>query len=343
MQSSCGDWPSHPSAGGRRGRRTEPAGGSAGPHVLARRPGDGAPERLAHHRAVHRRLGAQHSHTIASAAASKPAYRGSSWWAKGDLNPHPLRGHGPQPCASACSATRPCSRVQAPVSLQPDYTLNRLTVVPRGSARSPDIPSELRFVRSLCPAIPPHSSRGRYVPLANPLSSGRRPGALSAVREAATGAASTRQDAAAPGPHTRGRHPKMQRDRNNTLTVVRQAGKSCPDCGEQRPADAFYQRPDGRLSTYCKVHQCQRSRASYRRRRQDPAKLFRMRDQERVRKRNTRARLSTVDPGREARLRKSRLAAVRRLIAAHPDEYRALLEQERYACHDRSGGGQDVA
>jgi hypothetical protein len=135
----------------------------------------------------------------------------------------------------------------------------------------------------------------------------------------------------------------MQRDRSNTLTVVRQAGKSCPDCGEQRPADAFYQRPDGRLSTYCKVHQRQRSRASYRRRRQDPAELLRMRERERVRKRTTRARLSMLDPGREARLRKSRHAAIRRLIAAHPDEYRAFLEQERCADRGRSGGGQDVA
>ena len=134
----------------------------------------------------------------------------------------------------------------------------------------------------------------------------------------------------------------MQRDRSNTLAVVRQASKSCPDCGELRPADAFYQRPDGRLSTYCKYHQRQRSRASYRRRRQDPAELLRMRERERVRKRTTRARLSKLDPGREARLRKSRLAAVRRLIAAHPDEYRALLEQERGGSNS-FGGGQDVA
>jgi hypothetical protein len=135
----------------------------------------------------------------------------------------------------------------------------------------------------------------------------------------------------------------MQRDRSNTLAVVRQAGKSCPDCGELRPADAFYQRPGGRLSSYCKDHQRDRSRASYRRRRQDPAELLRMRERERTRKRTTRARLSMVDPGREARLRKSRLAAVRRLIAAHPDEYCAFLEQERSADRDRSGGGQDVA
>jgi hypothetical protein len=139
----------------------------------------------------------------------------------------------------------------------------------------------------------------------------------------------------------------MQRDRSNTLTVVRQAGKSCPDCSEQRPADAFYQRPDGRLSTYCKVHQRKRSQESYRRRRHDPAELLRMRERERVRKRTTRARLSKLDPGREARLRKSRLAAVRRLIAAHPDEYCALLEQER--CRDQNesettvGGGPDAA
>ena len=135
----------------------------------------------------------------------------------------------------------------------------------------------------------------------------------------------------------------MQRDRSNTLTVVRQAGKVCPDCGEQQPADAFYQRPDGRLSTYCKVHQRQRSQESYRRRRQDPARRLGMRERERVRKRATRERLSKLDPGREARLRKSRLAAARRLIAAHPDEFRALLEQERSEARNPSGGGQDVA
>src|SRR6266508_680059 len=123
----------------------------------------------------------------------------------------------------------------------------------------------------------------------------------------------------------------MQSDRSNTLTVVRQAGKSCPDCGEQRPADAFYQRPDGRLSTYCKVHQRQRSRESYRRRRQDPAELLRMREQERVRKRTTRSRhiLTTSGP-----------ASIRAALLL---EYRAILEQERCADRGRSGGGQDVA
>jgi hypothetical protein len=58
------------------------------------------------------------------------------------------------------------------------------------------------------------------------------------------------------------------------------------------------------------------------------------------------ARLRTVDPGRETRLAKSRSAAARRLIAAHLEEYRALLEFERQRQLDAEvvlGGGPDAA
>jgi recombinational DNA repair protein (RecF pathway) len=137
----------------------------------------------------------------------------------------------------------------------------------------------------------------------------------------------------------------MQPDRN-LAGQIRPTVKRCPDCGEPQPTSAFYERGDGYLSTYCKHHQRERSRASYRRRRQNPDELARMRAVERVRKAASRARLRTVDPGRETRLAKSRSAAARRLIAAHLEEYRALLECERQRQHDAevvSGGGPDAA
>jgi len=137
----------------------------------------------------------------------------------------------------------------------------------------------------------------------------------------------------------------MQLDPSNAAGPVRPAAKLCPDCGERRPASAFYRRGDGHLSTYCKVHQRERSQASYRRRRQNPDQLVRMRAVERARKAASRARLRVVDPGRETRLARSRAAAVRRLIAAHLDEYRALLEAERRQLGPgaASGGGSDAA
>jgi hypothetical protein len=136
----------------------------------------------------------------------------------------------------------------------------------------------------------------------------------------------------------------MQPDPSNAAGLVRPAAKLCPDCDQHRPPSAFYERGGGHLSTYCKVHQRQRSRASYRRRRQDPDQLARMRAVERARKAASRARLRAVDPGREARLAKSRSAAARRLIAAHLEEYRALLsdEQRRIGAAAASGGGPDA-
>ena len=137
----------------------------------------------------------------------------------------------------------------------------------------------------------------------------------------------------------------MQPDPNNAAAAVRPAAKRCPDCGEPQPASAFYRRGDGHLSTYCKVHQSERARASYLRRRQSPDGLARMRAVERARKAASRARLRDVDPGREARMARSRAAAARRLITAHLDEYRALLEAERRQLDSgaASGGEPDVA
>jgi hypothetical protein len=139
----------------------------------------------------------------------------------------------------------------------------------------------------------------------------------------------------------------MQPDRNNPLALVREAGKRCPDCGEYRPASAFYLRRNGELSAYCKPHQRKRAQASYQRRRQDPAALARMRELDRLRKRASRARLKALGSRREAWLARSQETAARRLIAAHPDEYRALLAAEgvNRGRHNEStsGGDSDVA
>jgi hypothetical protein len=139
----------------------------------------------------------------------------------------------------------------------------------------------------------------------------------------------------------------MQPDRNNPPAVVRDAGKRCPDCHEHRAVSAFYVRPNGQLSAYCKPHQRERAKASYHRRRQDPAALARMREADRIRKRESRARRQALGTGRDAWLARSRESAAHRLIAAHPDEYRALLVDEQAARQSGigivSGGGSDAA
>jgi hypothetical protein len=72
-----------------------------------------------------------------------------------------------------------------------------------------------------------------------------------------------------------------------------------------------------------------------------------MRVVDRTRKRAARARLKTLDPGREARQARSRTAAARRLIAAHLEEYRRLLDAERAEQHigvsAAEGGAPDAA
>jgi hypothetical protein len=139
----------------------------------------------------------------------------------------------------------------------------------------------------------------------------------------------------------------MQPDRNNPPALVRDAARRCPDCGEYRPASAFYRRSNGQLSAYCKPHQRERAKASYQRRRQDPAALARMREADRIRKRESRARRKALGAGRDAWLARSRESAARRLIAAHPEEYRALLVDQQAARQSGigivSGGDSDVA
>jgi hypothetical protein len=47
--------------------------------------------------------------------------------------------------------------------------------------------------------------------------------------------------------------------------AARHPHKRCPDCGRVLPASAFYRRPDGYLSAYCKAHQLERGQAWHRR------------------------------------------------------------------------------
>jgi hypothetical protein len=138
----------------------------------------------------------------------------------------------------------------------------------------------------------------------------------------------------------------MQPDRNNALALVREPGKRCPDCGERRPASAFYIRLNGQFSAYCKSHQRARAKASYRRRRQDPAALARMRERDRIRKRASRARRKALGLDHETSVDGSVATAARRLIAAHPDEYRALLAEGINGGRNyepAAGGGSDAA
>jgi hypothetical protein len=138
----------------------------------------------------------------------------------------------------------------------------------------------------------------------------------------------------------------MQPDRNNALALVREPGKRCPDCGERRPASAFYIRLNGQFSAYCKSHQRARAKASYKRRRQDPATLARMRERDRIRKRASRARRKALGLDHETSMGGSVATAARRLIAAHPDEYRALLAEGANGGRNyepAAGGGSDAA
>ena len=137
----------------------------------------------------------------------------------------------------------------------------------------------------------------------------------------------------------------MQHDRTRPPDPARLALKRCSACASVKRAEDFYE-SRGRLSSYCKDCQRRASQLAYRRRRRDPDELTRMRSVDRRRKRRERARLAELDPGRERRAGQARRAAVRRLIAAHPDEYRALLEAERRPkapVEAVSGGGPDAA
>ena len=138
----------------------------------------------------------------------------------------------------------------------------------------------------------------------------------------------------------------MQHDRTRSPDPARLALKRCSACATVKRAEEFYE-SRGRLSSYCKDCQRRASQLAYRRRRQDPDQLGRMRFVDRRRKRRERARLAELDPSRERRADQARRAAVRRLISAHPDEYKRLLEAERrrrlQVVEGGSGGGPDAA
>jgi hypothetical protein len=137
----------------------------------------------------------------------------------------------------------------------------------------------------------------------------------------------------------------MQHDRTRSSDPARLALKRCSACATVKRAEDFYE-SRGRLSSYCKDCQRRASQLAYRRRRQDPGELARMRSLDRRRKRRERARLAELDPERERRASQARRAAVRRLISAHPDEYKRLLEAEqrrRLQVVNGSGGGPDAA
>jgi hypothetical protein len=138
----------------------------------------------------------------------------------------------------------------------------------------------------------------------------------------------------------------MQHDRTRSSDPARLALKRCSACATVKRAEDFYE-SRGRLSSYCKDCQRRASQLAYRRRRQDPDELGRMQSVDRHRKRRERARLAQLDPNRERRAGQARRAAVRRLIAAHPDEYKRLLEAEQrrrlQVVQAGSGGGPDAA
>ena len=138
----------------------------------------------------------------------------------------------------------------------------------------------------------------------------------------------------------------MQHDRIKLHDPARLELKRCSACASVKRAQDFYA-SRGRLSSYCKDCQRRTSQLAYRRRRQNPDELTQMRSVDRRRKRRERARLAELDPNRERRAGQVRRAAVRQLIAAHPDEYRRLLEAEQrrrlQIVEAGSGGGPDAA
>ena len=120
----------------------------------------------------------------------------------------------------------------------------------------------------------------------------------------------------------------MMHNDPNAAAPARPVDKRCTACHETKPAGQFYV-SNGRLSAYCKRCQRAKSAADYRRRRADSTERARMRALDRQRKRAERARAARSDPDRSRRQSRVRTVAVRRLIGAHPTEYRALLQDER--------------
>ena len=78
----------------------------------------------------------------------------------------------------------------------------------------------------------------------------------------------------------------MQHDRTRSSDPARLALKRCSACAEVKRAEDFYE-SRGRLSSYCKDCQRHASQLAYRRRRQDPDELGRMRTVDRRRKRRS--------------------------------------------------------
>jgi hypothetical protein len=79
--------------------------------------------------------------------------------------------------------------------------------------------------------------------------------------------------------------------------------KRCPACGASKPLSEFYTTPSGAPSGYCKS--CQRAASR--------------------------------------RSRRRRNAALRALIALHPEEWRAALQRNPDQGEPKVGGGLDVA
>jgi hypothetical protein len=77
------------------------------------------------------------------------------------------------------------------------------------------------------------------------------------------------------------------------------AAKRCLCCGQVKPAEEFYRRRGGRrLSPYCRPCSRAASRATRRRRRQDPATAEGLRAVDRARQRRRRALGRQEDEGR---------------------------------------------
>jgi hypothetical protein len=93
----------------------------------------------------------------------------------------------------------------------------------------------------------------------------------------------------------------MQPDRTKHAPTGGQQGtKRCPKCRTVKPLDDFYMRRGGRASSYCRPCTRTATKASYARRRRDPATLDRMRAVDRTRKRRYRSLRSSGPTGGDA-------------------------------------------
>ena len=90
---------------------------------------------------------------------------------------------------------------------------------------------------------------------------------------------------------------------NPAVPAQARTHKRCPACGASKPLSEFYTTPSGAPSGYCKA--CQRAISR--------------------------------------RSRRRRLAALRALIALHPEEWRAALRRDPDHGEPTAGGGADAA